>query len=282
MSHDRAGFENLLVEQEKERNGFINRAWSDAIRDEKIRNAGGEEELSLLEFKELQKSEKEKLDKFFGYTVEVPNLPGEITAERYVKWKKMGFELHYLPKEKMSKERNLPGWDKKPNNLFEYIKEGKVESGAIELAGQWVLIDERIKPDYDVGDQVYKDDPLSGAIKELRERKVLSDFKIMDSRFSISSEDFKKDEVRKTFANVLGVNPDNVRLPRAIEFNFIGNAHYPEWGHTTTWECFDDKHDGGSRLHGGNKDRGGLSDINHLSSSDDRRPPGGFRLIISF
>ena len=282
MAHDRINFENLISEQEKTKNEFINRAHKKALRFEKIRKAGGEKELIQKEFSELIESEKEKLKEFFGYEIEIAPLPAEITEQRYIEWKKMGFELHYLPKERLTKERDLPGWREKPHNLFQYIEERKVDAEALELPGQWILIDEHEKPDYDNGNQMYENDPLAEGVKELRERKILSDYKILGSRFFISSEDLRKDEVRQVFASVLKVNPEKIRLPRAIEFNFLGNAHYSEWGDTNTWESFADRYADRSRLHGGNKDRGGLSDINHLSSSDDSRPPGGFRLLVSF
>ena len=282
MVNNRNEFENLLVKQKQDRQTLINRDRKEADREKMVRNVGGENELIEKEFNELVMSEKEKLKIFFGYEIEVPPFPEEITMERYLEWKKNGFDLHYLPREKMDAERNLPGWSKKPTNLFRYIQEGKVVSSAIELPGEWVLIDERAKPNFDDGNQMYEDDPLAEVIEDLRERGILHDFKIKDSRFAISSVDFEKDEFKKAVGDFLKVNPDNIRLPHAIEWNFLGNIHCPEWGDTDTWECFDDTYADDSRLHGGCKSRCGLSDVNFLSSSDDRRPPGGFRLIVSF
>lgn len=280
--NNRNEFAALLAKQEQDRQSLIKRDRKEADREEMIRNAGGEEKFIEKEFSELVTGEKDKLKEFFGYEIDVPPLPGEITLERYAEWKKMGFDLHYLPKEKMDAERSLPGWDKKPTNLFRYIQEGKVDPAAVELPGNWILIDERAKPNFDDGNQMYENDPLAGVISDLRARGVLHDFKIKGSRFAISSADFKKDEFKKAVGNFLKVHPDNIRLPYVIEWNFLGNVHCPEWGDTDTWECFEDTYEDGSRLHGGGKSRGGLSDVNFLSSSDDRRPPGGFRLIISF
>ena len=73
---------------------------------------------SSAEFQEVMEREAEKLREFFGYDVEVPAIPEEVTPERYERWKEMGFELHYLPDEELAEDRDLPGWKKKPGKRY--------------------------------------------------------------------------------------------------------------------------------------------------------------------
>ena len=49
---------------------------------------------SSAELREVVERETEKLREFFGYDVEVPTIPDEITPERYEKWKEMGVDPH--------------------------------------------------------------------------------------------------------------------------------------------------------------------------------------------
>lgn len=234
-------------------------------------------------FRDLIKIEKIKLKEFFGYDIDVPKIPKEITIERLEKWQKQGLELHYLPDINMTEDKDFPGWSKgkRPENLYQYIKNGKVDKDATNLPGKWVLIDVRAKPQYDDGNQMYDNDILGPVIKELREKGLIYDCKQKDSRAYISWDDLNKDEVKKAFAKVLDAKPENIRLPRAIEWNVLGNLHHGDWGKTNTWEWFEDKHGSGNRLFGGLSDYGGLMCVDSDSSgfgSDDL----GFRPLVCF
>jgi hypothetical protein len=69
-------------------------------------------------------------------------------------------------------------------------------------------------------------------------------------------------------------------LPRAIEWNYLGNAFHPEWGDTNTWEWFDDSYQNGTRrLRGGDSEYGGLSDVD-WGVPARRRDGLGFRLLV--
>jgi hypothetical protein len=216
---------------------------------------------SLAEFRELLEREAEKLREFFGYDIEVPSLPDEITPERYEKWKEMGFELHYLPDEELSEERELPGWKKKPNDWFyDKLKAKEIPDDSARLPAAWVLADTREKPQYEGGEQMYKDDVLAEALEDLRKSKVITDFEVTGSRFRISWDELHKPEVKKAIAEALDVPEESLRLPRAIEWNYLGNAYHPKWGETDTWEWFEDSYQKGSRrLCGGYSWSGGLS-----------------------
>lgn len=242
------------------------------------------------EFSELVSREKNKLKEFFGYDIDVPPLPEEITLEKYEQWKELSFELHYLPEEDMTKDRDLPGWQKKPNDWFyNAIGERKISPDATKLSGAWVLIDSREKPRYDNsdpmrrGEQMYEnDDEIGNAFKKLRQRRVVKDHRKDDSRFNISWDELNKDEVKKALAKILGIDPENLRLPRAIEWNYLGNAFHKEWGETNVLEWFEDEYEKGrERLSGGGSGGGGLSDVKEI-------PPSfsyidfGFRPLVVF
>ena len=236
-----------------------------------------------MEFRELVDRETESLNDFFGHEVEVPPLPEEITPERYERWKEMGFELHYLPSEEMKKEANFPGWKKKPEDWFYGRLEAKeIPADAANLPDSWILVDTREKPQYENGKQMYKEDVLGPVLEDLRKKKIIEDFEVKGSRFRISWNELNKPEVKKAIAHAMDVPEEYLRLPRAIEWNFIGNAYHPEWGETNTWEWFDDPYmKGRGRLHGGNSEYGGLSDLlwpDPGTRSDDL----GFRLQVVF
>ena len=247
-------------------------------------------------FQELIERERSSLREFFGKDIDVPALPDSITAEQYERWKEMKFELHYLPDEEMSDNKKYPGWKKKPGKKYSPNKEWGIEfldeaaasknglsPDNLKLPGKWILVDTREKPAYQDGNQKYPDDAeLGAAIKELRDRGVIQNFKHPDSRFNISWDEMHKPEVRAKLAELLGVDPEQVRLPRAAEWNFLGNAHYPKWGDTNTWERFEDSYQQGSRrLAGGDSDGGGLSDVG-WAAPDGRDDRGGFRPLIAF
>ena len=52
-------------------------------------------------------------------------------------------------------------------------------------------------------------------------------------------------------AKLLEVQKERIRLPRFIEWNFLANIFYQEWGKTSTWEWFSDRLSTGECLSGG-------------------------------
>jgi len=237
----------------------------------------------LLEFRELIEQETESLRNFFGHDVEVPPLPPEITPERYEKWKEMGLELHYLPAEEMKKDSNFPGWKKKPEDWFyEKLKAKEIAADSATLPAAWMLIDGREKPNYKDGKQTYKEDVLAETLEDLRKRKIITEFKVKGSRFNISWDELNKPEVKKAIADVLDVPEESLRLPRAIEWNYLGNAYHPKWGETDTWEWFEDSYQKGTRrLDGGNSGYGGLSYV-YWGAPSGRSDFLGFRPQVVF
>jgi energy-coupling factor transporter ATP-binding protein EcfA2 len=246
-------------------------------------------------FEGVMERERTRLRDFFGTDIDVPALPDSITPEQYEKWQEMKFELHYLPPEEMRDNKKYPGWKKKPGKKYTPKKEWGIEfldeaatsqngltPDNLKLPGAWILVDTREKPAYKDGNQDFPDDgDIASALKELREKGIIPNYKKADSRFNISWDELHKPETLAKLAEVLGVEPSQVRLPRAAEWNFLGNAHYQKWGDTNTWEWFEDSYQGSWRLLGGDSDDGGLSGVS-WGASGRRHDLSGFRPLIVF
>jgi len=234
--------------------------------------------------RERIKQETKKLSDFFGKDILVPEFPKEITSERLEQWERQGFELHYLPAMEMGKDMDYPGWEKKPNDWFyAELQAGKLSSDAATLKPGWILIDARDKPVYEGGKQMYENDPFKQTIAQLRQQGQIAEGpegQDPGSRFSISWEEWNKAEVKQALAQVLKIQPEQLSLPRAIEFDVLGNLHYPSWGITNTWEWFCDKRDRNC-LYGGCGGIGGFS----LIARDSVSSRAGYlaaRLLVRF
>ena len=195
------------------------------------------------------------------------------------------FEPHCLPPIHFEKNLKWPGKGVKPEDWYwEQIKAGRISKEAAKLQGLWFLVDGSQKPNHDSGRQLYENDPLGPTLARLRQEgkiAVPSSYRhIPDaSRFAVSWDEVTQ-HVNPAVAELLGVEVSQVRLPRAIEFNVLGNLFHPEWGETTTWEWFEDVFGGGRRLHGGYSVYGGLADVDHYWS--DGRDDIGFRPLVVF
>ncbi len=242
----------------------------------------------------IMEPERMRWRDFFGMEIDVPPLPDSITPERYERWRHQKFELHYLPPQEMSGDKQYPGWEKKPGN--EYTPDGDkgisflraaehslhgLTPDNLKLPGAWILIDTRDKPGYN---QDYQDDgDIGSALRELRNSKIIlpHDKGKDDSRCDISWEELHKPEVTAKFAKVLGVEPSQVRLPRAIEENVLGNACYKQWDTTDTYEWSEDSYNLSffvpTHLIQGDSNLGGISDV-FWSGSGNRDNRVGFRL----
>ncbi|MEK7535870.1 MAG: hypothetical protein AAB590_02570 [Patescibacteria group bacterium] len=243
---------------------------------------------SREEFEALVEREQTILRAFFGKDVDVPPVPASISLEQYEKWKELNYDLHYIPEEEMTEDKNYPGWKKKPDrglNLFSVFKDkkNKMAPDTLKLKHGWVLVDRREKPSYANGVRAEYpgDDPLVHAIEELRAEGHIGGDNLQGSRFRIAQEELQKSEVKQKLAEIFEVNPDQIRLPRAIEQNFLANAHYPDWGDTNTYEWFEDLFQGSGHLIGGHSGSGGLSYVS-WGSAGSRSGSLGFRPLIVF
>lgn len=175
------------------------------------------------------------------------------------------FEPYHLSGVTLTKDSEVHGWDRKPEDWYwDQIQNGNVGKDAVTLPNSWILIDKTQKPDYKDGKQMYEKDPLGSIISRLRKEGKIQKVKgIPDaSRFRISHDELTQTALPE-IANLLGVEASDVRLPKAIEFNVIGNFKHPEWGKTNTWEWFDDSFGDGRRLVGGRSGFGGLTLVSY-------------------
>lgn len=244
-------------------------------------------EFQEMLFADLIKCEKKKLEKFFGQKIEVSAPPREITKKRLKKWKQQGFELHYLPDAIMSADKDYPGWKYKPFSLFDYVREREIANipegmneKTLTLSAGWILIDGRKMPDLDEDSPMYENDILGDVIAKLRTENMIEPYGNTKSRYNITWEELNKNETKEVFALVLGVDSQQIDLPRAIEWNVIGNLHHQQWGKTQCQEWFKEVHIAGGPFCGGYISSGGISGIYWENGHGIWNT--GFRLIVHF
>lgn len=191
------------------------------------------------------------------------------------------FEPYHLSGVTLQQDSNVKGWDRKPESWYwEQIKNGNVSQDAPKLPGVWVLVDKTTRPNYKDGKQLHKNDPFSPLLARLRKEGKIQTIKDIPetSRFAISPDELAQ-VVLPEIARLLGVEFSQVRLPKEIEFNVIGNFKHPEWGEVNTGEWFNDRFGGGVRLLGGDSGHGGLSHVLCLWSGH-RHGLIGFRPLV--
>ncbi len=221
-------------------------------------------------------------ENFSGVEQEIPYPPQELVdALKRVKEQGVNsFEPHYLPPIILKEEDDYPGWKVKPLDWYwGLITVGNIDKDAAKLPGAWVIVDGMQKPNYANGNQMYEDDFLVTVLNKLRDEGKIHNTigGRAGSRFDISFDEISQ-HVNPVIAKLLGVDANQVRLPKEIEFNVLGNMFHPEWGNTSTYEWLEDKFGGGSRLFGGG------SEITSLSRrlSRDSLDRIGFRPLIVF
>jgi hypothetical protein len=244
----------------------------------------------LLWFRDVIKDEQLELKNFFGEEIKIPPIPSEITLERVESWKKQGFFLHYLPDMEIPPENNFPGLHKKlSDEFYKMVKQGKIPPDSAFLKSGWFLIDVRDKPNFSLGEAapevMYQMDIFSDALLKLRQQGILLGDGMEKggrTRFKTRPSDLESAEARSCFAEILQVDPKQISLPRAIEYNVIGNMHFPGWDRTTGFEWFSDSlivdesmrqqainkysfMPGRHYLYGGGKFAGGISCCGHES-----------------
>ena len=243
---------------------------------------------------EIYDRERQLIMEFFGRELPVAPIPTEITNERLENWRGQGMGLHYLPNINLDRNQTFPGWKVK---LYEWFYE-RMEIGDVldfddngqltqvsepaNLGGLWVLIDERAKPADNSG-VLYENDFLEETMRTLQEANVIEHNHnlALGTRFYASWVEWYE-KIRPEAAKLLGVDINQVRLPRVVEFNYFGNLLHPDWGTTDTWEWLQEACAGGKyRMRGGHSFAGGLAIVYW------RSPPGhgtdrGFRPVVDF
>lgn len=221
----------------------------------------------FMDLSHLFQEEKESLNNFFGETLSF-NLP-EISEENFKKFSNFGFDLHYLPKIEITESNDFPSCKEKPNkSFFDLIKKEKLSTSSAFLPGKWVFIEKKRKPKKNFW-WIAKDDPsvkilrnffrvdLKKYCQKISRQQYDDDFLLsilkengFASRFSLSWQEIEE-IIKPEIAKLLKIPTEKIRLPKFIEWNFLGNLFYPQWGKTSTWEWFADRLSTGECLAGG-------------------------------
>jgi len=191
------------------------------------------------------------------------------------------FDAYHLSDVTLAQDLVVSSWDKKPEQWYwNNIQKGNIASDAPKLPNSWVLIDRTDRPNYNNGRQLHENDPFGPLLKRLRQEKMIQRTRgIPDaSRFGISHDELKE-VILPEIAKLLDVDSSQVRLPKAIEFNLLGNLYYPKWGEANTWEWFEDNFEGVNRLFGGYSGSGGLTHV-YPRWSDHRSGGTAFRPLV--
>lgn len=209
-------------------------------------------EIESPELGAIVERERAKLKEFWGKDLEPGPLPKEITAEHVREWREMGFELHWLPKEKYDPKETVPGWKFPPpadvpearGSMRGYYETTGEPSQYYpwkdvhdpqgrkfeELPGEWQLWDELPQPSFASGPNLSKEEketrPAGRAQMDRAVEQVLHTFSDQQVLF----DEVHDKKVLGAIAKNLGVPREQVRFPRFIERNYIGNAFHPAWG----------------------------------------------------
>jgi len=195
----------------------------------------------------------------------IPSEPSKEALALLNKAERVGFgrifAVHRFSDVRLTQDIQIPGWNKKPRSWYwDQIAKGTIDPDAAKLPGTEVLIDKIRRPNYSIGRQLHKNDPLAPFLKKLRKEKKLPTLKVSPdtSRFGIPPDELYP----IVFAEMTNRLEHEVRLATEIEFNLLGNFVYPYFGEANTAEWLHDKFGDGDRLFGGISDDGGLAYVN--------------------
>lgn len=233
---------------------------------------------------------------FFGQEFDLTNFTANLKRYGGSKirfWQKLGLEPGFFPVIALSQDAELKGWTIKPNSWFyQHIAAGKIfrdingqliTVNAANLEGITVLIDTRLKPQYNNGKQMYEKDNLLGpVIEQLRKAGKIQKYEYgpQSSRFGVSANEWES-QVKPVLAQKLCLNANQVRLECATEANVISKmySYMPRKndGDTNTWVWYEEFFEVRvNRLLGGYSGYGGLAHV-HWDSSGGHWHSGSFR-----
>lgn len=261
----------------------------DPEREQLLKSFTEKEDRELVEG--IYEREKEGLLYFFGEQIEVSPLPAMITPDRIRSWREQLFELHFLPKIRIKREGNYPGWRIRPEDTV--FRDERFPDTAQYLPGAWLLVDGRDKPEapeiLDGDIEGYEDDIFVDVLEELRTDGVLSDFGRGSFRARLSGIELQKPVVRLACATILGINRlpgAHLRLPRGLEYNVLTNIHYRQWFMTELGEWFEDGYvlagSNAQQLCGGGWMRGHPEQKMSTVYAGNKKASIGFRFVVEF
>ncbi|RKY03450.1 hypothetical protein DRP77_06060 [Candidatus Poribacteria bacterium] len=186
---------------------------------------------------------------FFGEEVKFKPESFEPYLDQIKRCARFGLRPHVLLPKRFEEGATYPGWRVRLERwIYSKVEEGSLPPGTLNLSPlgdrpALVMVDPRMKPNYQGGKQMYRDDELIGGIlEELRRNGVIPYRRYIDpkSRYAISWIELHQ-FVLPEIARAMGVRRDRIRLPRLVEFNFLSNCFYPQWYQGNTWEWFEDR-----------------------------------------
>ena len=198
-----------------------------------------------MNIQKIQSRLSEKLSK----EVTVPPFPKNITKESLEKLKEIDYRPVFFPNINIDADFNVPGFTKIDTPFYDKIKSGQYPEDFSLLEGGWYLVDFGEAMDFTDGSQEYPNDHklLGPIISRLRKNGKIGKYKntAPGSRYAITGEEWinvVSPEIKKSLIKNFGFpqNQIEVRLERAIEYNFIGNIYDTKRGTFKGLELFSD------------------------------------------
>ncbi|MBI4175004.1 hypothetical protein HY523_00120 [Candidatus Berkelbacteria bacterium] len=233
-------------------------------------------------------AEAQALKVFFGQEIDMRFYHEALKSaglEKMQLWLALGHSPYYLPPAELTREIELPGWKVRPNEFFwKNLADGnfyRLVAGALvkvekaQLPGQVLLLDNRPKPQYRNGKQMWHKDStfLGPVIEQLREDKLLAtyDHGSQTSRFGASANEVQQ-HIRPAAAALLGLSLDQVSLEPTLVANLIPQIHRKSArakdGSTNTWVWYEEYFENAARrVLGGDSGYGGLAGVDWGSAS---------------
>jgi len=243
----------------------------------------------MRELNLIKEREEKTIKSFLSVkNFKIPPLPNYLNKKIVQHWQQLNFNIHYLPKIALKQNIDLPLWKDKPHKTFyEKIQEGKISPEAVNLPGQWILIDSRNKPGkkmpWITSENVHMLKKIGINLEKYLKQKNVQTHKNeylsailkkqgFGSRFCLSINDINK--FKPFILYLLKIENRTIRLPYFIEYNYLGNAIYKQWATTKTWEWFEDVFNHDQHLAGGYGSVGaiGWDPINYWSTILTFRP----------
>jgi len=251
-----------------------------------------ESEVREINLEEIAAEESEAQSYFFGEEIRFAAEDFEPYSEEIRRCMPFGLEPHILLPRSFTPQSQYPGWRVRMEKwIYTRIESEEMLPEAINLSPYFdtaalVLVDTRMKPNYQNGRQMYRDDSdfLGKIIGQMRENGVIPRRGYIEkgSRYAISWTEIHR-FILPELAKLLGLKRDQIRLPRLVEFCFLSDCFYPQWYQGNTWEWFEDNVRFGSReekLFGGKFSFATMSTSVYTNWPEARSDRIGFRPLI--
>lgn len=233
---------------------------------------------------ELVSFARRKLKKVFRRGVHVDPIPASVTPEVVANLAKYNLRLVFWSDADINEKFIRPGYVKPEAWYYANVGSGNIKGEVpTRLRRGWYAADFTVGTNYTDGSQVMVSDPWSLLLERLRrELKLVGKYENTPwgSRFAITPTEWE-DCVLVHMASAMSLTRAQVRLERAVEFNFIGNVYDPNRGKFAMWEWFHDRFGDAGRLDGGSRVRGGLARVS-CCPRDYRSGRSVARPLVSF